>query len=92
MLSSGKCAANEIEVLNQICSAWVIECCFEERACLYVRAGEETRTESLCRKAGHVLSTRDDKDCKKLIRYSVLVEDILGKETGQKRLLGDFLY
>lgn len=36
--------------------------------------------------------TRDDKDCEKLIQYSVLVENILEEETGQKRLLGDFLY
>ena len=49
VLSSGKCAANEIEVLNQICSAWVIECCFEERACLYVGTDVGTRMESLCR-------------------------------------------
>lgn len=48
VLSFGKCAANEIAVLNQICSAWVIECCFENRACLYVAAVEGTWMESLC--------------------------------------------
>lgn len=36
MLSHGKCAANGIAVLNQICIAWVIECCFENRESLYV--------------------------------------------------------
>lgn len=49
VLSFGKCAANEIEVLNQICTAWVIECCFESRACLYVWTDEGTWMESLCR-------------------------------------------
>lgn len=48
VLSFGKCVANEIAVLNQICSAWVIECCFENRACLSVGKGEGTCMESLC--------------------------------------------
>ncbi len=49
VLSFGKCAANGIAVLNQICSAWVIECCFGNRACLYVGTEEGTWIESLCR-------------------------------------------
>lgn len=48
VLSFGKCAANEIEVLNQICSAWVIECCSKNRACLYVGKEEGTWMEPLC--------------------------------------------
>lgn len=34
VLSCGKCEANEIAALNQICSARVIECYFEKHACL----------------------------------------------------------
>lgn len=49
VLSFGKCAANEIEVLNQICSAWVTECCFENLACLHVGTDEGTWMESPCR-------------------------------------------
>ncbi len=48
VLYLGKCAANEIEVLNQICSTWVIECCFENRACLYVGTDKGTWIEWLC--------------------------------------------
>lgn len=64
VLSFGKCAANEIAVLNQICSAWVIECCFENRACLYVGTEEGTWMEPLCQLCP---LTHDDKDCETLI-------------------------
>lgn len=49
VLYFGKCATNEIEVLNQICSARVIECCFESHACLNVGADEGTWMEMLRR-------------------------------------------
>lgn len=49
VLSRGKCAANGIAVLNQICSAWVIECCFENRACLYVGTEERSQIEWVCK-------------------------------------------
>lgn len=46
VLSFGKCTANEIEVLNQICGAWLIECSFENCACFYVGTDEGTWSRS----------------------------------------------
>lgn len=66
VLSCGKCAANEIAVLNQICKARVIECCFET---VHVFMSVQKREHGKSRSTEHKLCplTRDDKDCEDLI-------------------------
>lgn len=65
VLSRGKCAANGIAPLNQICSAWVIECCCEKRARLYVGTEEVSWSEWIRRRATvsliHGVKAEEDK-------------------------------
>lgn len=91
VLYFGKCADNEIKVLNQICTAWVIGCCSESSAYLHVETRKGAGLEMLRRKRLRPLP-RHDKDCE--IRFNAVTWSRTSwlnttKRNG-KRLLRDY--